>query len=75
MSEKITAEAHNLRPMPRMQGVLERQHAMEAIAAIMRKTGHAEIRVRFRDLYADGLTMWHDAATDEMVFLLKTADV
>jgi hypothetical protein len=71
MATEITANAADLKPQPNTQAELERQHAMEVIAAIMSKTGHAEIRVRFSELRADGLTMWHDVATDEMVFLLK----
>ncbi len=72
MSERITAEVQNLRPMPRTKDELERQHAMGVIAGVMRQTGHAELRLRFRDMSPDGLTVWHDQSTDEMVFLLKT---
>lgn len=74
MAEEITANARDLRPVPRTQDELERQHAFEYIAAIMRKTGHSELRVRHSDLDARGLTMWHDAATDEMVLLLKPSE-
>lgn len=69
MSKEITANAMTLRPVPRTQAELERQHALEYIAAIMRKTGHAELRLRFLDLHTEGFSMWFDHATDEMVFL------
>ena len=65
--------AHGLRPMTRTQAELDRHHALATIAAIMRKTGHEQFRLRFYDLYDHGLTVWHDPSTDEMVFLLETA--